>query len=398
MQKNIFLELQKKETIFLNRNVLMPDYLPETLLFRESEIREIAESLMPALSSQRAGNLFIYGKTGTGKTSTVKHVLKQLEEVGKKITALYINCRNYNSKYKVITKILKEFYPEKDFVGYSATFVFEKMLEFIEEKEIQAIICLDEIDKVKDLDELVYSLVRANDELKKGCINLIGISNRLIFKDRLDPRTKSSLLEKEMIFKPYNAFELKEILRERAIKGLNENSLSEAALALIAAISAQRTGDARTALMLLLRSAELAENEGLKIISEREVMKAKDKIEEEIIFSMISSLPEQQQAVLLSIAMLTERKKGMQKLNEDERILFSGEIYDAYKSIAKELKYSCVSMRWFREYLNELELYGLITSTSSGKGIRGQTRLIRLGFNAEKIRKVIEKELGLKEN
>jgi len=395
MQQNIFIELQKAKTIFVDRNVLMPSYLPETLLFRDNEIREIAETLKPIMQNQKTGNLFIYGKTGTGKTSTVKHTLKELKEVIKKEFDVYINCRNYNSKYKVLTKTLKEFYPEKDFTGFSATFVFEKILKTIEEKKIQAVIVLDEIDKIKDLDELIYSLVRANEELKNSSINLIGISNKLTFKEKLDPRTKSSLLEKEMVFKPYNAIELKEILRQRISKGLKENSISEPALSLISAIAAKESGDARTALMLLLRAAEIAEKENNCFIEEAQVMKAREKIEEEIIFNMISSLPEQQQIVLLAIAMLTEKKRGLQKLNEEERVLSSGEVYDEYKETARKLNCQTVSMRWFREYLNELELYGIITSTISGKGMRGQTRLIKLGFKSAKIIKIIEKELGL---
>ena len=45
------------------------------------------------------------------------------------------------------------------------------------------------------------------------------------------------------------------------------------------------------------------------------------------------------------------------------------------------------------QYINELEMYGLILVTSSGKGVKGQTRLIKLGFDAGKIKSALEKEL-----
>ena len=131
---------------------------------------------------------------------------------------------------------------------------------------------------------------------------------------------------------------------------------NERALSLILAIAAQESNNERTPLMLLLRASEISEKTEKKEITEKEVLKAKENLEEKIILNMISSLPEQQQTVLLSIALLSEEKKGIQKLNENERLLFSGEVYDEYKRQAKRLEYSNVSMRWFREYLNELEL------------------------------------------
>ena len=43
-------------------------------------------------------------------------------------------------------------------------------------------------------------------------------------------------------------------------------------------------------------------------------------------------------------------------------------------------------------------MYGLILVTNSGKGIKGQTRLIKLGFDASKIKAALEKELFKADN
>ena len=45
-----------------------------------------------------------------------------------------------------------------------------------------------------------------------GFISLIGISNSLTFKDKLDPRVRSSLSEEEMVFNPYKVEQLQKIL------------------------------------------------------------------------------------------------------------------------------------------------------------------------------------------
>ena len=132
-------------------------------------------------------------------------------------------------------------------------------------------------------------------------------------------------------------------------------------------------------------------------ITDEDVKKAKSQVEEELIFNMLSTLPEQQKLVIYAIAKLSLEKKPMQKITgETEKgVLFSGEIYEEYCRIAKRYKESVVSSRWYRQYINELEMYGLILITASGKGIKGQTRLIKLGYNALKIRGLMEKELEM---
>lgn len=289
---------------------------------------------------------------------------------------------------------MKDFFPEENFLGFSASFIYEKVLEFAGKKK-QLIVVLDEVDKIKDLDDLIYSLNRANDEIVNGSVSIIGISNNLVFKDRLEPRTKSSLCQHEMVFPPYNAKELSEIILQRSKKAFKENVVHESAISLSAAIAAQESGDARTALMLLLRAGEIADQRSLEHVTDQEVRRAKKKVEEEIILNMISTLPEQQQLVLLAISNLSLQKQGIKTLTgkTEEGTLFSGEVYKEYESIAKQSKNGPVSTRWYREYVSELEMYGLIFTTNSGKGFKGQSTLIKLGFDAKKIKDAIEKEI-----
>jgi cell division control protein 6 len=396
--QNLFEKELKKESIFKDRNAISQHYFPKELPFREKQIEEITRILAPSLKGKKPDNLFLYGKVGTGKTTVTLHVIKELEEFAKKNNARavcnYINCRNHNSKYKVLIKAIKKFYPKENFIGYSAGFIQEKLMEYCNQKN-QVVLVLDEIDKVKDLDELIYSLSRSNDEIEDGGISIIGISNNLMFKEKLDPRTKSSLCEKEMVFPPYNAEELRAILKSRVELAFVPGSVSDSAINLAAAIAAQESGDARTAVMLLLRAGEIAENKKLKKVTDVEVQKAKKKVEEDIIFNMISTLPEQQQLVLKAIALLSMSTKGIKKITgqEEQGVLYSGEVYEKYKQLALGLKETTVSARWYRQYINELEMYGLILTSSSGPGIKGQTKLIKLGFDPEKINSILDSEL-----
>jgi len=399
---NLFEQELQKQSVFLNRDAISQHFIPKELPFREKQLKEISSILTAALQGKKPNNVFVYGKVGTGKTCVVRHVLQELQEFKQKSSArvesCYINCRVHNSKYKALQKCCKEFYPSENFLGYSAAFVFEKILDFARKNKNQVLIALDEIDKVKDLDELVYALSRGNDELEQGegAITIIGISNNVLFKERLDARTKSSLCQEELVFAPYNAEELKEILKQRVEIAFKPKSVQESALNLAAAIAAQESGDARTAVLLLLRAGELSDKESKEKVSDEEVKKAKSKVEEEVIYNMIATLPDQEQLVLYTIALLAAKQKPLQKITgqQEPGALMSGEVFEEYKRVAKKFKESNVSARWFRAYLNELETYGIISTTKSGPGMVGNTRLIRLNPEASKVKESIEKEIS----
>ena len=399
LAEQIFRTEFAKNTVFQDRNLVMPSYTPDELPFRENQVEEVSRVLAHALKGKRPENLFIYGKVGTGKTSVTKHVMKKFNEfaltnnVGAE--CCYVNCRTHNSGYKVLNKIVKDLYPEENFIGFSATFIYEKLLTHAK-KGKHITLVLDEIDKIKDLDELMYSLTRGNDEIESGSVSILGISNNVLFKDRLDPRTKSSLCEKEMVFPSYNATELVEILKQRSLKAFKQNVVSDAAINLAAAYSAKESGDARTAVMLLLKAGEIADKKGTAFVTDEDVKKAKKKVEEEIVFNLINTLPDQQKLVLYAIAKLSIEKKPFKSLTGqlEEGVLFSGEIYEEYEKCAKHFKEATVSARWYREYISELEIYGLILTTNSGKGFKGQSRLIKLASDAAKIKEALEAEFA----
>jgi cell division control protein 6 len=382
LAEEVFRNEFSRQTVFSDRDLIMPHYTPEEL---------------PVLKGKKPENLFIYGKVGTGKTSVTRHVMKKLNRFAgannAKTECFYVNCRTHNSKYRILSKIVKDLFPEENFLGFSAAFIYEKLLSCCSAGN-QVVIILDEIDKVKDLDELVYGLVRGNDELEAGSLSIIGISNNVMFKDRLDPRTKSSLCEKEMVFAPYNATELTEILKQRAKAAFRQDVVVDSAINLAAAYAAKESGDARTAVMLLLKAGEISDGKHSGVVSDEEVRKAKNAVEEEITYSLISTLPEQQRLVLHAIACLSLEKNPYRTITGkvEEGVLFSGEVYEEYRRTAKRLKESVVSARWYREYISELEIYGLIFTTNSGKGIKGQTRLIKLAPDPAKIKQLIESE------
>mgnify|MGYP001561687879 CR=1 FL=1 len=200
-----------------------------------------------------------------------------------------------------------------------------------------------------------------------------------------------------MIFPPYNAEQLHTILEQRVKEAFIPNGVDHGAIALASAIAAQESGDARTAIKLLLRAGELADDEKVSQIKDVHVKAARSSVEQEIILEHVTVLPEHEKLVLYTIAALSLQRKPLQTLSgvKAEGVLYSGEVYEEYERMAKKFKFNDpVSARWYREYINQLEMYGMIVTTQSGPGVKGQTRFIKLKVDAKKIKEVLEKEFA----
>jgi len=397
-----FSEILAKRSVFKNRDILSPHYVPDQLLFRERELEALMRSVAPALKGSKPRNVFLYGKSGSGKTACVKHVLNALEAeqtLAPQVRGVYLNCRVYDTRYKVLQKCITDFRPDFARTGHSFAVLYEKLLDWLEGESEgpagkQLVVVLDEVDIVKDLDSLLYTLTRANDDLKKGNVSMLGVSNKVGLKERLDARSKSSLCEEELVFQPYDAPQLEGILQQRVPEAFEKEAVDDGAVNLAAAIAAGENGDARYALNLLLRAGELAEHKNRTKVSDKDVEEARRLADEDKAFDVIGTLPEHQQLVLFGLANLA-LDVDYKRLVEDsgDKYYFSGEVYERYCRSAKALVREPRTSRWYREYLHELETLGLITTIESGRGIRGHATLVRLGYEPQKVKRVIEKTL-----
>ncbi|MBI4215066.1 AAA family ATPase [archaeon] len=395
---NVFEQELLKNTVFQDRNALSQSYIPDHLPHREQEIERMMRILAHSLHGKTVSNIFLYGKTGVGKTSCTKHVIEKLLETKPKfetlVDAVYINCAINNSKYQVMLKIAEYCCPGENLVGFPFSALFEKILGYVSSKESNMVVVLDEIDKVNNLSDLMYALTRANDELKKGHLSIIGITNNARFKEELDPRSRSTLCEDEIVFAPYNASQLQSILEERAKLGFKADSVDESAVNLAAALAAQESGDARYALKLLVKAGEVSDSEGSPRVTDKHVITARKSVEEDIVFDIIKTLPEHQKLVLGSVASLMIEGSKIHRLADsgNEVVLFSGEVFERYESYCKKNNKTPRSARWCREYINDLEMLGLLTTMPSSKGVRGNTTLIRLTFPSDKVVQALQRE------
>lgn len=374
--------------------------MPEILPHREKEINDLATVLVPALRGETPSNVFIYGKTGTGKTAVAKFVGKELLKKGKEthtnVNFIYINCEIVDTQYRLLQNIANHFINEWNdhipFTGWPTDEVYSKVKSMMDKEKGVTVIVLDEIDKLKG-DEALYNLSRINGELENAKVSVIGISNDLKFTEFLDPRVKSSLGEENMVFYPYDAEQLQDILHDRVEMALKPGLIEGEVIPLCAALSAQEHGDARRALDLLRVSAEVAERSNSLKITRHHVKTAQNKIEIDRIIEVVRTLPSQSKLIIYSIILLDKQNKKAGRT----QAMTTGEVYEIYKELCKKTRYNCLTQRRTADLISELDMLGIITARVISKGRHGRTREIQMSSSSKDLINVLQEEEMFKE-
>lgn len=387
--EDVFEKFLRAPCIFKNREVLRPDYVPNHLPHRESQLQRIGSILAPMLRGSRGSNIFVYGKTGTGKTAVVRHTLNRLvnksHEVGVSVEDCYVNCRLAGTEYRVLSRISERVGVCIPFTGLATGEVFDRFKTGLESRRSLLIIVLDEIDALVKVqgDVLLYELTRINEGLEHSRVSLVGISNDLRFKELLDPRVLSSLSEEEVVFHPYSALELHDILLERTNAAFIGGVLTAAALNLCAALAATEHGDARRALDLLRVAGELAEREGVGQVTDDHIRRAQKEIEQDRVVLVLKSLPVHAKLVLCSAYLM--RKAGIKGV-------ITGDVYEVYKELCGQLALEPLTQRRVSGLINELDVIGVLNARVVSLGRYGRTKKVSLGVSRSVIKEVYSED------
>jgi cell division control protein 6 len=436
----LFADLLDGEPIFDDKEVLRPAYTPRNLPHRNDQIDRMATILVSAIRGDTPSNILIYGKTGTGKTASAKYVSDELEAVTSNehdvpCDVEYINCEVTDTQYRVLAQLANQFiennrdrigaeiddleqlredarrdptaldgtgfdsvdavteeieslcadrdsFDDVPMTGWPTDRVYSSFFDAIDYRERVVVIMLDEIDKLveKSGDDTLYNLSRMNSDLERSRISIIGISNDLKFTDFLDPRVKSSLGEEEIVFPPYDANQLRDILEHRARIAFVDGALTDDVIPLCAAFAAQEHGDARRALDLLRTAGELAERDDTDNVEEDHVRQAQDKIEIDRVVEVVRTLPQQSKLVLFAIILL--EKEGAQSIN-------TGEVYNVYKQLCGELDADVLTQRRVTDLISELDMLGIVNAVVVSKGRYGRTKEISLSVPLEETEGVL---------
>ena len=364
----------KKDSVFFDKKVLQSNYIPETILHREEQTKQVANIIAPALRGDKPSNLFIYGKTGTGKTLTIKHTTQKLLEIAERenipLKIIYINCklkRSTDTEYRLIAQLARELGKSIPPTGLPTEEVYKAFFKALNKQKQNYILVLDEIDQLvnKTGDNALYNLTRLNEEDTQSQISIIGISNDIMFVENLDPRVRSSLSEEEIVFPPYNAIQIQAILKQRSELAFNKEALEQGVVEKCAAYAARDHGDARRALELLRVAGEVADRKNSKKIMISHIDEAEEKIDRDRIIDIVTTQPKQYQLVLYAILALNP---------SNNKNMFTGEVYEVYKTLCSKTNISILTQRRVSDIISEFDMLGIVNAKVISKGRYGRTR------------------------
>ena len=293
----IFTRAKEHEPLIVNPEVLHTDYVPDALPHRDEYIKQVAQVWSVALRGDRPTNLIISGRAGTGKTTVVRYVSKHLEEHIKTsnipLRVYYVNTHTCGTVYRTAKRICAVSGITMR-LGLSNSEVFALFLKKIAKDNCLVLLILDEIGAVAKAQtthsrtsfDLLYALFRINQFLSEmgssTRVSICGVANDLRFKQYLDARVRSTLSHEEILFTPYSAMELQDILKARmklALRNGGKNCFSNGVLNLIASRAA-KTGDARYALELFHTSLQIADRAQNSTVTLAHVEEAEKMLEE----------------------------------------------------------------------------------------------------------------------
>jgi len=388
-----------QDPIFTRKELLHVGHVPEEdrIVGRDDEIESVAEEVGAIVRGDPPNNVMIYGKTGTGKSLVSRHVAARAKNAaqsnGIACNVLYIDCSEADTETRATRQIaatLKQqtaYEQDIPMRGVGTMEYYRHIWAILEQHLDSVIVILDEIDKLAD-PNILMQLSRAREAQKTGCyIGIIGISNKIQYKEELDERITSSFGHRELFFHPYDAEQLQEIMRNRT-DAFQPGVLGSGTIELCAALAAKKHGDARKAIDILKEAGELARRNGDSKITDSHIKQAQNVAEINRIEELTSGGTIHAKLALyaLSSRILTGPKDS----------LSTREVYQRYEQMCELAGYDPVTENGVYKQLKEQAFLGVIESTKTGGGrSQGSYLLHRLVTDPEHIIKAVRRDSSL---
>jgi len=275
--------------ILRNPEVFDDSYLPADIPHRDGEIRDISSEL-EMFSRSYPLRAVVYGPPGTGKTTVAKYILQSFSNHhGTK--SIYVNSLISNSKLSILSSLADSLGIIMPRRGISS----DEIMARVKEREKRIVLIMDEADSLKEKD-LLYYLAKSKETLGME-IGFIAITNVPAFLSMADARLPA-LITKRMEFKPYSPQQIRDIILERAKKGLMPGAFDESIIGKIAGFAATHLGNVRLAIYLLSLSAKNAELRGNGKIMLEDVENAKQDLISSMLDKMSCKLTADEQKVM----------------------------------------------------------------------------------------------------
>lgn len=377
-----------KSSIYKNRAVLYDLQPPSGFVHRTEQKNELIVELTPILLNSAVPGIFVYGTPGTGKTGLILELMSELEKEAKKnnikLKTVYVNCSENRTETTILMELLMNInpsgkYPKMGWTRKKAVSEFQKVINGIGGNILFG---LDEVDYAlkEGGDDVLYRLSRINNKVNAN-VSTIIISNDIKVGDYIKPRTQSAFGRVKIIFSPYNADELFDLLNERVKYAFKEDVVSEAVMKKISELEAERGGDARKALELLDSCAKIALSKKRDKITLDLVEEADRNLEQDSTIKTLTGLAKHQK--ILYLALLKGKKEMMN----------GKEVYKYYVEECGAYDAEPLTERRIRSFLVEFGELGLIeTEVGWLKNLKKKSRKITLNLDKaikNKVRKLL---------
>lgn len=354
--------------IFENEDALREDWVPDGLPERADELERLHYALAPATRGSTPHNVFLYGKTGQGKTAAADVKLTELDEYAAEqsdlnLTVVMFSCENVTSSYTLASKLVLDLTGSEP-RGYDQHEVFSRLFTALDDVGGTIIVVLDEIDNIGTSDDILYSLPRARSKghLEEARVGVIGISNNFQFRDNLSPKVKDTLCDEEIEFTPYNADQLTSILRRRVAVAFVDDVVASSAIPYCAAKAAQEKGSARQAIRLLYKAGELALEQQTELVDEALIDRAYEVLERERIEDGLRNLTVQDTMCLAGVVSLEAKGDAPGRTKH---------VYREYERVADATGNNTLVQRRVRDHLQELDMQGFVMMQTHNRGPDG---------------------------
>ena len=373
-----FDDLLKQPSLFKDESMLDINFVPERLPHREKELYLLSQLFLTLITNPNSTSrkILITGKTGVGKTVTVKSFGKMLLDASIKrhlfIKYVHINCRKERTSYKALIKIVRTINDNFPKRGYSPQDLLDIIIDYLDKKDYHLLIVLDELSYlINNGEDLIYSLTRLNDDAMniQQRISIIGIVRDISCLNNLDASTLSTLQRNIIEFKIYSREEIFDILEYRTRICLIEKAISDDILDMITDLIYKK-GDIRFGLNLIWRSVKIAENKGLKRLTAECVRLGNQDLVPFSTQDILKCLSIQKLVFLLSIIRSL-------KLSEEKAISMV-KILNCYKIVCENLEITSRSQSQLWNYLQEFKRDNLISINVKSEAIKGRKSLIQI--------------------
>lgn len=331
-----------------DRTPLTWNHDPDSIVNRSSELSHLLDLQQHGWGS----NLHVYGPRGSGKTFLIRRVIESAET-----STCMLTCTAQNTQYRALSKLYSALTNTDLNSGYHTAQLQNRITDIIKGKEL--VLVLDEIDFLleKDGGDLLYFLSRM-----KGRASVITISaNHPSLSHVIDERAYSSYRPETLRFEPYTRDQVAKILNNRLEAAQLCNDVDQATVDHIA----DTTTNVRFALHWLAESVETTDQAITVDIAEFSYEDAVGGYRNQL----LDEFTPHHRILVEAISQLAF------DLGDDVQ---SGEVYKQYRELCDYFEEPPLGNRRLNDFLEHLELLGIVELERLLGGKFGRTNKIQL--------------------